>query len=1071
MLTRGGDSMKRDFQRGAVSVFLAIILVPCIVVSSIFVDLSRVKLAKSVAVSSSDLALNSLMSYYDKDLSQFYGMMASCQNIDDFYEESAKYFLDALHSQGLEQDDIDSIVEMYSVVVGDDTVYDLLQLDVQTDTNSIISAVDGASLGESSLLIKDQIVDFMKYRGPIEITSGVIDHLSKSGISESIKEASKNEELVEDKQAYGEAANELLEASYKSYVYLKKYQDEKPYSFDELQNICDQMKKYREIYREINAAIMTNFINTSGLGVFNRPTYGIDTYASTYSKTNDKVYSRKETVDGDTVYYVDGNDIKNQDSTKGIIPEMQKKINAFQTAKDNLVSATNSWRDMSTGTGSDQANEVQWWVRVNGAINNGGNSHIEKYKTAAKNMLDAYSKMKAMLECEDGKDVPANWRQDCESLKAQVEGLQSRYLTANVTDNSDGYLKLVKKLETVSKNNIGKILSSSYKLSNGKTIGATVGEISNQLTAYKAKLEKLIDLLDIVIDGDLLKGVKKLDKLKELLKKRNNAFEAWEGTAESVGTQMGEDDLNGDIKDARDAYGEINDASVNELKSRLVNVRTQLQQTLDAINAMKYGSKKVAEISDYSKVYNSVKNKVSSNEIKLKNGELKSNAETIFSKLFSPYSDNTSSAVAVVSHKGDTKYDPNLENSKPALYAYWCEEFKNVNEEELKKEKDKVDGGKKEAEKKKKELDDKDWTKGTDVSKTNIYKNSAYASSEFPSGLDKQSPYKLGSSVLSSISNVVDAITGDGVENIVTSLYSAEYVMDMFSYATYANEGKYHLLEADIEAGAKSGSIKESDSPFTDYAEQWKSEELTFTANKTLTNKRISSANNAAYGAEAEYILYGNTNKKNLQSAYSDIYAIRYPLNLVSGFANFWNGSDTTSRTIRTTADLIATATQGIVPAILTKSVLIALLTVFETGRDLERLQKGFPVEAYKVEVDDWRMTLNGWTPTDSKDEKDNTQGLFYSDYIYLFLYLGFESKSASEMYYRIGDLIQANMRKVSGETSYQLKNAKTYFKLESEIRVKPLMITLPYSLPYSNNPKDKIDWCTFKLSEIRGYS
>ena len=71
---------------GAISVFLILILVPCMLVSSIFVDISRVQLSKAVAESSAELALNTLKTYYDYDLSRYYGLMGSCQNISDYYE-------------------------------------------------------------------------------------------------------------------------------------------------------------------------------------------------------------------------------------------------------------------------------------------------------------------------------------------------------------------------------------------------------------------------------------------------------------------------------------------------------------------------------------------------------------------------------------------------------------------------------------------------------------------------------------------------------------------------------------------------------------------------------------------------------------------------------------------------------------------------------------------------------------------------------------------------------------------------------------------------------------------------
>ena len=52
---------KRSLSKGAVSVFLVLILVPCMLVSSIFVDLGRVQLSKSNAESAADLALNTLL--------------------------------------------------------------------------------------------------------------------------------------------------------------------------------------------------------------------------------------------------------------------------------------------------------------------------------------------------------------------------------------------------------------------------------------------------------------------------------------------------------------------------------------------------------------------------------------------------------------------------------------------------------------------------------------------------------------------------------------------------------------------------------------------------------------------------------------------------------------------------------------------------------------------------------------------------------------------------------------------------------------------------------------------------
>lgn len=129
---------KKKGSRGAVSVFLAIILVPCIVVASLFVDLSRVHLSKAAAESSADLALNALLTNYDGDLKDWYGMVASCQNIEQFYQVSASYFIRALKSQGMSDDEIILLSDYYSNATNDDTIYDLLAVECQTQPEGMI---------------------------------------------------------------------------------------------------------------------------------------------------------------------------------------------------------------------------------------------------------------------------------------------------------------------------------------------------------------------------------------------------------------------------------------------------------------------------------------------------------------------------------------------------------------------------------------------------------------------------------------------------------------------------------------------------------------------------------------------------------------------------------------------------------------------------------------------------------------------------------------------------------------------------------------------------------------------
>ena len=173
------------------------------------------------------------------------------------------------------------------------------------------------------------------------------------------------------------------------------------------------------------------------------------------------------------------------------------------------------------------------------------------------------------------------------------------------------------------------------------------------------------------------------------------------------------------------------------------------------------------------------------------------------------------------------------------------------------------------------------------------------------------------------------------------------------------------------------------------------------------------------------------------------------------------------------------------VPAPIVKVVLIALITAFETCNDSNRLEAGFPVEIYKAEATDWQISFELGGDSDSISGVQSTftekignftnsceNGITYSDYLCLFILCGMQDvKLAESMTLRCGDLIQTNMRKVTGSDSYKLENSKTYFTFESTLRVDPLLITLPIFSDYNDGyDSTSTDWCTYKIKKTRGY-
>ena len=1068
--------------KGAVSVFLVMILVPCIVVTSVFVDLGRVHMSKSMAASASDLALNSLLTNYDADLKEWYGIVASCQNVDEFYQASAQLFLRTLSSQGLSDDEIVLLSDYYANVTNDDKIFDLLQVECQTAPSEMVGAVSGANLTNATM-IKDSVVEFMKYRAPIELTSTIIERLNSDSTVMEAVEADENKELVDDKTEYYQAEGELLAAAFNSYIAIYDYVKEAEYrnlNNDKLNEYANKLTTYKNAYSDIHRMMVSNLYNTSGLSVYSRVTLSLDAYKTTYTEKSNKVYSRKETSDGTTHYYIDGSRIT------ALIEELETNIGKFEQAIDNYYNAAKSYMNNQPGSGDNQPYVIQWWVKLSNAVNaTSGTNYTEKVKSAGQEMLKSYAKVLAISKCELGNDIPDNWEEDATELENQVSDLQSKYLKANVADNSDNYLKTVKKLEDVSKNNINNISSASVTVSidgQTKTIDQAIPYLQSRLTSIRGDLQSCVDLLNIAIDGNEsdknvadADKVKSLDGLLSLVKKYRNSLNTWSNTADSTSTKMGEENRS-EISEINSLCENITESAVTALKSRLVNIRSQIQSLITAIDGMKYGGTSVREISSYSTFKSKASSKVSESGIGLKNKEIKDYSSTTFSQLFEP----SSSSVITLSHLTDSNYNLLInpiskQVATPELFIYFQKKFGGLSKQDVQSKQDELDGGKDEGSNQEKAAKEKGRYHG--------------GGSEITRDFSKDGTFNLADGVISGFTDLIDSLVNLNINSIRDDLYVTSYIMNMFSYATYEEEGIYKLVENKTELYLPSSG--HTPTQYSNYIgsatteHSWLSEKLTDSYNKSLTNKLINKENNSAYGAEVEYILYGGregkVNADNVKSVYDNIYGIRYVLNLISAFKNFWSMGNPTADAIEAVARVIQLATGGIIPAELTKVVLLPILTIFETSKDLDRLEAGMPVELFKSTLTQWWIRVPDGQSAGSVDgltsifkgafNGPNTdKGLFYSDYLTIFVYLGLKSSAGEAMYQRMAEVIQANMRKLTKQTTYSMSKSQLYFKLSATIRVKPLMITLPYFKEYENHMDTKTDWCTYTINTTRGY-
>ena len=1130
--------------RGAVSVFLVIILVPCIIATSLFVDIGRKNLSKSMADSASDLALNSLLANYDSVLNDWYGMAASCQDIETFITESENYFIEALKSANLSEDEIYGFLDDISHSIGTDKIdiADLLQIECQTEAGNIITPVSGANLTDPTLL-KEQIVEFMKYRGPADLTESLIKRLVEDVSLNDAREAEANKPLVEAKENYYNTLGELIKSAFNTYWMIRNYfplpfkQEitESNISNLELEAYARMLTGYKKAYSKMHLIYIACLMNTKNLRVYERVTEDLDKYTDEYTYENTEIYTEKKTQDGVATYYINGKRIRE------ILEEAETRIDEFNEEKEAFCQATSelmvdkdipaidkfSIDDLLNENSPyyNYTNQIQWWLRMNKAVNAGNNSITKRLRTTADGMMKAYAKLLAIQDSNlhtsttGDEPIPEDWENTAIDYMITIsDDIHKKYLAVDAPNpgNADQYLYAVKTLENISKANEDAIKPGTYTVETAPGVSVKLDsvpeDISQNMKSIYDRLKELIGYLDIAINGhrdDIQPKsesdrVVSLDSLVELATEVKLKLDTWSDTANESTTEMGEEDRAEIEEINRDLSNNITAEAVGVLKNRLVNIKNQLERVANAVDSMEYCGKKVKNISSYEQFCNALKDSgsVSADGVPLTNRSIYGYACGIFQSCFVP-NPEPDEPVIELGNTNNPDYDPTLypvdkrlpDSGKvktPPLYSFFHKQFKDANPKEMQDTKTETQNAKDEANNVAKNAKDKGRFHGDEGSC--ILKDF--------SGNGEMT--LLGDGFATLVDFFKDLVNLD-LTSIRDDTYVTDYIMKMFSYGAHETEGLYSLCDEDVKIGLKLPIVGTGYYPpvYDNYrgdedAEdieankgKWLSELPRDHYNKSLTNKMINAASDTAYGAEVEYILFGKTKEKgktkqsdneaNVKKAYTKIFEVRYALNLISGYANFWipRSDNLTSIAVDDVALAVMSASCGIIPIPVTKIVLIPILTAFETAKDLDRLEAGFPVEIYKTADKQW------WTAISVSDVKNmgkfmeelgslstkdnNGKGLFYSDYLTAFVYMGIKGTSAGAIYQRLAEVMQSNMRRATGNEKYSMKNARLYFKLYAEISVKPLMLTLPI---VKNNGYEFVNdgWRTYKIDAIRGY-
>ena len=212
----------------------------------LFVDASRAKLVGGLVSSAGDLTLNTVLTQYDAELDDFYGFLGSDpNNAKAVIAQADTYFMSSVSSKAANstgsRGTINDIIEAFGG--GSGAISDLLQ--IESGVTFTVNTLDNGTLSNPAL-IKKQVVEFMKYRAPIEEIGDLLDKFK--GVSKDLENASKDSETIEKKQEFVDAEGALMAKLMEAYTDLLAY-NEYGITADYISKMKTDLDEVEEKYR------------------------------------------------------------------------------------------------------------------------------------------------------------------------------------------------------------------------------------------------------------------------------------------------------------------------------------------------------------------------------------------------------------------------------------------------------------------------------------------------------------------------------------------------------------------------------------------------------------------------------------------------------------------------------------------------------------------------------------------------------------------------------------------------------------------------------------------------------
>ena len=1008
-------------KRGSITVFLSIVLVPILLFTSILVDSAAYALSKGMVESAGELAANGALANYDTVIKDVYGLFAMSQSADDpqqaLKENVQAYFQNSLKANGLidaaswDSDTMQWINQVLDDAMGIDDAAITPFVNVSLEDSSEFTYLEDSSLANPDVL-RSQIVEYAKYRAPVNAALSSLDTLG------AFKKVEGQSEVMKAKTAVDETLEDTNRELKKMYENIGKYDDQ----VAEFQKALDKAAADEFSFDDVEGAMrLCHSI------LFNVEAPGFLTCRSINAGEYECAY--------DGVIYIDGNGELFQVANgqrKSISASSWGRNKKLDEIEEHFGEAEESAKTIEAGTLQKHKNKVAQYgayseMTMENPWNTASGTNPKRLEAAIGEYEAFGEKLREMKSCilaidqaamepyeypdsvYDTSDIdPADYETEeayNEAVQSQIASQKSGYdnekkeefegakdalresLTGGIKAFSDTSAKYASAVETYENN---------YKKYD-RLLRETLCKLNNLLCPVAESASELTDgwhfsfnwldshsgtLAENAIDSinDVQAQMEKLQEATEaaeweISKYQDNYLESagqdefsasMQASIEEIANQFNTEDLKeiteqiqaginymsseGNPVGVLKAIESIKLSGVSLVKESYYKVMTvdKTERLLEQLTKAYRGSGTLNAYSAADPEISYLGREAAAFDTAYENQFAQSVLFNVCSdpgNLYNKYNTTSTCYLKKVGEKGVTTADGNLYNI-PAFYFYLITVFSaSADVDPSQPTEDSIKDFQEQAQDSAEEDNVNSTTFSYDMGLFTEVPSDGTSGEGAIGKEDDGGLFDFFNNAASTFQEIFQALGNLNPENAVDSLLVTEYVLNDFS--SYMDWVAYTEGTDNFPEGSK------------DYPRQ------------TYSNMEINAENNAMFGCEIEYILYGSKGQNetkflwftvkegagpeiNVNQAKANIFAIRLMFNMVYALTD----SEIDYQTLPPAMSIQA-ATGGMFPYQVAQTVMKLCLALAESNYDLERIMDGKKVELVKSD-ETWKFSLGG---------------------------------------------------------------------------------------------------------------